>query len=48
MVIARPAGLDDVDFQMVARPLHERLQAVRGEVRLDVAGRRRSRHSRTG
>ena len=37
MVIARPAGLADVDFQMVARPLHERLQAVRGEVRLDVA-----------
>jgi hypothetical protein len=37
MVIARPAGLVDVDFQMVARPLHERLQAVRGEVRLDVA-----------
>lgn len=36
MVISRPSGLDDVDFQMVARPLHERLQAVSGEVRLEV------------
>lgn len=36
MVISRPSGLSDVDFQMVARPLHERLQAVRGKVRLEV------------
>jgi len=36
MVISRPSGLNDVDFQMVARPLHDRLQAVRGKVRLDV------------
>ncbi|MEM9762502.1 MAG: tetratricopeptide repeat protein [Pseudomonadota bacterium] len=37
MVIARPSGLDDVDFQMVARPLHDRLAIVPGKVRLDVA-----------
>ncbi len=37
MVISRPAGLADVDFQMVARPLHERLRPVGGEVRLEVA-----------
>ena len=37
MVISRPAGLNDVDFQMVARPLHNRLVAVPGNVRLDVA-----------
>ncbi|MEO0760461.1 MAG: CHAT domain-containing protein, partial [Pseudomonadota bacterium] len=36
MVIARPRGLEDVDFQMVARPLHDLLAAVGGDVRLDV------------
>ena len=36
MVIARPAGGEDVGYQMVARPLMERLGAVRGKVTLDV------------
>ena len=36
MVIARPAGLGDVGYQMIARPLLERLEAVRGRVDLDV------------
>src|SRR5215471_9074138 len=36
MVIARPSGLTDVGYQMIARPLIERLSAVRGLVRLDV------------
>jgi hypothetical protein len=36
MVIARPAGLRDVGYQMIARPLVERLSAVRGRVDLDV------------
>ncbi len=36
MVISRPAGTADVGYQMVARPLHERLAAVRGEVDLTV------------
>jgi tetratricopeptide (TPR) repeat protein len=36
MVIARPAGTNDVGYQMVARPLLERLEAVRGEVELTV------------
>ena len=36
MVIARPAGLQDVGYQMIARPLMERLEAVRGEVALEV------------
>jgi hypothetical protein len=36
MVIARPSGLDDVGYQMIARPLVERLSAVRGQVALDV------------
>ena len=36
MVIARPAGGQDVGYQMVARPLLERLGAVRGKVALDV------------
>jgi tetratricopeptide (TPR) repeat protein len=36
MVIARPSGLKDVGYQMIARPLVERLSAVRGRVRLDV------------
>jgi len=36
MVIARPAGTADVGYQMVARPLLERLDAVRGEVHLTV------------
>ena len=36
MVISRPAGLEDVGYQMVARPLLERLDAVRGQVDLTV------------
>ena len=36
MVISRPAGTQDVGYQMVARPLLERLDAVRGEVALTV------------
>jgi CHAT domain len=36
MVISRPAGTEDVGYQMVARPLLERLDAVRGEVDLTV------------
>ncbi|HEV3289250.1 MAG TPA: CHAT domain-containing protein, partial [Streptosporangiaceae bacterium] len=36
MVISRPAGTADVGYQMVARPLLERLDAVRGEVHLTV------------
>ena len=36
MVISRPAGTSDVGYQMVARPLLERLAAVRGEVDLTV------------
>ena len=36
MVISRPGGTSDVGYQMVARPLLERLDAVRGEVDLRV------------
>ena len=36
MVISRPAGESDVGYQMVARPLLERLDAVRGDVSLTV------------
>jgi tetratricopeptide (TPR) repeat protein len=36
MVISRPAGAADVGYQMVARPMLERLDAVRGEVSLTV------------
>lgn len=36
MVIARPASSKDVGYQMVARPLIERLGAVRGKVVMDV------------
>jgi tetratricopeptide (TPR) repeat protein len=36
MVICRPAGTSDVEYQMVARPLLERLEAVRGQVDLVV------------
>jgi tetratricopeptide (TPR) repeat protein len=36
MVISRPAGASDVGYQMVARPLLERFNAVRGEVSLTV------------
>lgn len=36
MVIARPSGLRDVGYQMVARPLLQRLEAVRGKVVLEV------------
>ncbi|HZR48336.1 MAG TPA: tetratricopeptide repeat protein [Streptosporangiaceae bacterium] len=36
MVIARPAGRTDVGYQMIARPLLDRLHAVRGEVDLVV------------
>jgi hypothetical protein len=36
MVIARPSGPRDVGYQMVARPLLQRLDAVRGKVALEV------------
>ena len=36
MVISRPAGAADVGFQMIARPLLARLEAVRGNVDLVV------------
>ena len=36
MVISRPLGTNDVSYQMVGRPLLERLDAVRGEVDLAV------------
>ena len=36
MVIARPQGVRDVGYQMIARRLLERLEAVRGRVELDV------------
>ena len=36
MVISRPGGTSDVGYQMVARPLLERLDAVRGDVELTV------------
>ena len=36
MVISRPAGAADVGFRMIARPLLERLEAVRGQVELVV------------
>jgi tetratricopeptide (TPR) repeat protein len=36
MVIARPGGTEDIGYQMVARPLLERLDAVRGQVDLSV------------
>ena len=36
MVISRPAGAADVGFQMIARPLVRRLEAVRGSVDLVV------------
>jgi tetratricopeptide (TPR) repeat protein len=36
MVISRPAGAADVGFQMIARPLLARLEAVRGSVDLVV------------
>jgi CHAT domain len=36
MVISRPGGTDDVGYRMIARPLLERLQSVRGTVDLVV------------
>lgn len=36
MAIARPGGADDIGYQMVARPLLQRLDAVRGQVELSV------------
>jgi hypothetical protein len=36
MVIARPDGLRDIGYQMIARPLVDRLAAVRGKVELEV------------
>lgn len=36
MVISRPSGLDDVGYRIIARPLLERLSAVRGRVELVV------------
>jgi tetratricopeptide (TPR) repeat protein len=36
IVISRPAGIGDVGYRMIARPLLERLEAVRGQVNLVV------------
>ena len=36
MVISRPAGTGDIGYRMIARPLLERLDAVRGQVDLVV------------
>ncbi|KOX21726.1 hypothetical protein ADK67_25515 [Saccharothrix sp. NRRL B-16348] len=36
MVIARPRGASDVGYQVIARPLLRRLEAVRGPVELEV------------
>jgi tetratricopeptide (TPR) repeat protein len=36
MVISRPEGTDDIEYQMIVRPLLKRLEAVRGEVDLVV------------
>jgi tetratricopeptide (TPR) repeat protein len=36
MVISRPAGTGDVGYRMIARPLIDRLEAVRGQVDLVV------------
>ena len=36
MVISRPSGIGDVGYRMVARPLMDRLEAVRGQVDLVV------------
>ncbi|MGW0538606.1 CHAT domain-containing protein [Streptomyces sp. NPDC003032] len=36
MVISRPEGTEDVDYQMIARPLLQQLEAVRGSVDLVV------------
>ena len=36
MVISRPSGTEDIGYQMIARPLLERLNAVRGQVDLAV------------
>jgi tetratricopeptide (TPR) repeat protein len=36
MVISRPAGTEDVGYRMIARPLLDRLEAVRGQVDLVV------------
>ena len=36
MVISRPAGTTDVGYRMIARPLLQRLEAVRGQVDLMV------------
>ena len=36
MVISRPAGTGDVGYRMIARPLLERPEAVRGKVDLVV------------
>jgi tetratricopeptide (TPR) repeat protein len=36
MVISRPAGTRDIGYRMIARPLLERLDAVRGQVDLQV------------
>ncbi|WP_143204108.1 CHAT domain-containing protein, partial [Streptomyces kebangsaanensis] len=36
MVISRPLGAGDVGYQMIARPLLRRLEAVRGQVELTV------------
>ena len=36
MVISRPGGANDVGYRMIARPLLQRLEAVRGDVELTV------------
>jgi len=36
VVISRPAGTADVGYQIIARPLLERLETIRGEVELTV------------
>ncbi len=36
MVISRPGGVGDVGYRMIARPLLERLEAVRGQIDLVV------------
>lgn len=46
MVISRPAGAADVGYRMIARPLLERLEAVRGSVELLVLRPRHSKHWR--
>jgi hypothetical protein len=48
MVIARPEGLADVGYQMIARPLLQRLEAVRGQVVTPAGHRGYGRSARWG